>query len=453
LAENVIIYGNVLSDNEKRKICLSSDENKARLIWQDDASLANLSSFGTVFVDLDDPQFASSKFLSSVITSSQDVKLIGKSKHKHDQDDSHLTMLGISEILDPEQCLDRLTQLLAELETAKPAKVADISQIIGREIIGSSTQISEIRRYVELLADVDFPSALVLGETGTGKGLISRTLHSTGIRSSQNFVEINCSAIPQELFESELFGHVKGAFTDAHKDKRGLFEYADRGTLFLDEIGDLPMPAQAKLLKILEDRKLRKVGAVEDQEINVRIIAATNTNLDKLVADDRFREDLFFRLNLMIIEIPPLRERQEDIPELIDHYLNLYSTLYNKGKVSFHNRAIARMQQYSWPGNTRELCNVVERAVLLNKTGVVSVEDIGASLKQGRISSAERGHIALDLPAHGRSLNNIQCTVIKHVLNMFKWNKSEAAKYLDISRPRLRRIIESNGLERDKRRN
>ncbi|MCP4566214.1 MAG: sigma-54-dependent Fis family transcriptional regulator [FCB group bacterium] len=325
------------------------------------------------------------------------------------------------------------------------------SQFAAEALIGCSSKIIDIRKTAKILSEVDFPSALILGETGTGKGLIARILHNSGLRSDHNMVEVNCSAIPDELFESELFGHTKGAFTDAKTDKLGLFEYAQNGTIFLDEVGNLSSSAQAKLLKILEDKKLRKIGAIDESKINVRVVAATNIELQKSIEKGGFREDLFYRLNLLTIEIPPLRERPEDISGLVDHYLTFYSAIYGKPDIKISPKAVVEMNRYSWPGNVRELCNVIERTVLLNKGDAVKPQDIRKALNKSRISIGERRQIKIDIPPQGVALDEVEQKVVLQVLNMLNWNKTETARFLKISRPRLRRIIENAGLEQNRR--
>ena len=450
-----VIYGNIVPPSARERL-LADQAGDHRLDWREDDRLFEPSSGCTaVFVDLDDPRFAAPEFLVSLATAGTGVKVVGKSDHPTLEETLRVSKLGVAEVLTSEQCLERLRRLLAEAEEISvdaDTTVAPSARYDLEALIGSSRQMAEIRKTVKVLSTVDFPTALILGETGTGKSLVCRVLHHTGLRAANNLVEVNCSAIPDELFESELFGHVRGAFTDAHAEKTGLFEYAQDGTLFLDEVGNLSASAQAKLLKVLEDRKLRKVGGVEEKDISVRVIAATNVDLHQAITDGRFREDLYFRLNLLTIEIPPLRERPEDIPDLIDYYLRYYAALYRKGDVTFSRDAVELLQAHSWPGNIRELCNVIERAVLLTRKEVIGTVDIRAALKRGRVTAAERQHIVIDLPAQGLPLDTVEQQVVKYVLDMFNWNKTETARFLHISRPRLRRIIQAAGLERNRRR-
>ncbi len=452
-AEQAAVYGSVLSESERSRLEEQHPLAQKRLSFHSTPSQPSSNgSFPVVFVDLDNPSFADSAFLLMLKTYNKEARLIGKTTEPSLDQAMRVARFGVSEILTPEQCLKRLDEFLTELETLAPAPSSEKPAKLGIEaLVGVSPQIREIRRTVNLLAEVDFPSALILGETGTGKSLISKILHNTGIRSDHNLVEVNCSAIPDELFESELFGHRKGAFTDAKTEKMGLFEYAENGTLFLDEVGNLSASAQAKLLKILEDKKLRKVGDVSEKDINVRVITATNLELSQAIEQGKFREDLYFRLNLLTIEIPPLRERPEDVPELVANYVRFYSTIYDKPGIDFTESALADMQGHPWPGNVRELCNVVERAVLLAQGGSISSRDIEAALKRTRITAAERQKLTLDIPAQGLSMDQIEQQVVKHVLNMFGWNKTEAARFLSISRPRLRRILDMSGLESDRR--
>lgn len=451
MSNRTIIYGNIVDAKERPGIEKSYSDRTSHLCWKEDPILCEAEDGSSlVYVDLDDPRFAAADFLVSLATAGERVKLIGKSRDPKAENVTRFAKLGVSEVLTPDECLRRLYDFLSELENTGPSVETQLSKFTTHALIGVSTQTVEIRKTIRLLSEVDFPSALILGETGTGKSLVCKILHNAGTRSKFNLVEVNCSAIPDELFESELFGHVKGAFTDAKTEKVGLFEYARDGTLFLDEVGNLSASAQAKLLKILEDKKLRKVGAVDEKDINVRVVAATNTDLGSTIRAGSFRQDLYFRLNLLTIRIPPLRERPEDIPEIVDYYLGYYATNYGKPGISIHPDAINIMCQHSWPGNVRELCNVIERSVLLNQDGVVGVRDIGSGLKASRISIADRQQIAIDVPPQGISLREIEQSVVKQVLNMCNWNKSEASKFLRISRPRLRRIIESAGLEQNR---
>jgi len=454
MPDTAILYGEIVCKDERRKIETQCPGNNKCFSWRDtpDPFRADADS-AVVFVDLDDPRFSSADFLLSVATAGEKVKIIGKSSNPDLEETIRLSKLGVSEILSSDECLHRLNDFLTELGQNAKTEEEQSTKLNIDALVGTSPQITKIKNMIKVLSDVDFPSALILGETGTGKGLISKILHTNGVRSAHNLVEVNCSTIPDELFESELFGHVKGAFTDAKTDKMGLFEYAQNGTLFLDEVGNLSASAQAKLLKILEDKILRKIGAVDEKDINVRVVTATNLDLNEALETGKFREDLYYRLNLLTLTIPSLRERRQDIPPLVDHYLGFYATLYRKPGLKMDNAAITAMQEYHWPGNVRELCNVIERAVLLSNSRTIEPKDIQAAAKNGRITIADRRQIMIDIPAQGLTLLEIEQSVVKQVLNMCNWNKSAAAKTLGISRARLRRIIDSTDLEQNRREN
>ncbi|MFZ5979359.1 MAG: sigma-54 interaction domain-containing protein [Candidatus Zixiibacteriota bacterium] len=452
MSENLIIYGNIVGHKDRLKIEEDSLNYPASFIWRDEPRLFKIADGSyMVFVDLDDQRFSDPSFLMSIATGGQKVKLIGKVDTPDQIRTLHFSKLGISELLSADDCLKRLNAFLGELETEvrKPDNLS--SKYSLDSLVGKSSQINEIRKNIQLLAEVDYPSALILGETGTGKSLIAKILHHTGVRQYHNLVEVNCSAIPDELFESELFGHAKGAFTDAKTEKMGLFEYASEGTIFFDEIGNLSGSAQAKLLKVLEDKKLRKVGDINEKEINVRVIAATNLDLTRAVEEGKFREDLYYRLNLLTIDLPSLRERIQDIPDIVEYYLRFYSTIYHKPGLSINDEVIDALQGHSWPGNIRELCNIVERAVLLAKSKKIVLKDIKSALKNSRVGLNERRQIKIDVPSQGIALHEIELLVVKQVLDMFGWNKSKTAEFLNISRPRLRRILEKIGLEQNRR--
>ncbi len=452
MSSRTIVYGEIIDRAGRQELIGSHRRHTGNLQWKDHpARLDAIEEPSLVFVDLDDPRFSNPEFLLSLSTTGENIRVIGKLNQPDIDKTIRVSKLGVSEVLTPSECLERLHIFMNDLEKEHETEDEKPPEYSVESLIGKSRDMAGIRKTIRLLSEVDFPSALILGETGTGKSLVTKILHNTGVRSKHNLVEVNCSAIPDELFESELFGHTKGAFTDAKSEKTGLFEYARGGTLFLDEVGNLSSSAQAKLLKILEDKKLRKVGDVNVKDINVRVVAATNTNLREAIETGKFREDLFFRLNLLTLEIPPLRKRPEDIAPMIERYLTFYSTIYNKPDIEIEDDAVREMEHYSWPGNVRELCNVIERTVLLSKNRVIRLKDIKAALRRSRISPAERRQIIIDLPPYGISLREIEENVVKQVLNIFNWNKSETAKFLAISRPRLRRIIETGGLEQNRR--
>ncbi len=452
MPENIIIYGDIVNAEARKAIQAAHAGSAQKLTWCSDPSLPAEGRIpAIVFVDLDNSEFSSPEFLVSVAQAREDVSILGKSSNPSVDEAVRFAKLGVGEILTPGQCFDRITTCLASKEEEPESKTVTDQRYGFEALIGVSPHIARVKSMLRTLSEVDFPSALILGETGTGKSLVCKVLHNTGLRSPHSLVEVNCSAIPDELFESELFGHVKGAFTDAKTDKMGLFEFAQNGTLFLDEVGNLTLTAQAKLLKVLEDRSLRKVGALAETDVNVRVVAATNIDMARAIAERRFRDDLLHRLNLLVLEVPCLRDRPEDIPLLVEHYVRYYSCLYHKPDQEVDDAAISELMQYEWPGNVRELCNVIERMVLLTRSTRIKASTIKSALKRGRIGIADRRQIRIDVPAQGLPLQSIEETVVSQVLDMCGWNKSEAARFLGISRPRLRRIMDTAKLEQDRR--
>jgi DNA-binding NtrC family response regulator len=276
-------------------------------------------------------------------------------------------------------------------------------------------------------------TALIIGETGTGKELLARAVHSGGPRREAPFVPVNCSALPPQLVESELFGHERGAFTDAHAANPGLFEVAEGGTLFLDEIGALPVALQAKLLRVLENKEVRRVGGTRTRIADVRIIAATNTQLDRAVEDGTFRGDLFYRLSILTVSLPPLRERAEDLEPLARHFLETFAREYGLPVPVLDAAALNALRTYDWPGNVRELKNAMERALLLAEPGHVAIDELPRT-------AAPRPPAGSTLPFPA-PLDAIEAAAARSMLAACEGNRSEAARRLGISRRRLRRLL------------
>jgi len=299
-------------------------------------------------------------------------------------------------------------------------------------ILGKSPAMVSLFDLVKLVASSS-ANVLINGESGCGKELIARALHYSGPRKSKPFIAINCTAIPENLLESELFGHLKGAFTGAVSDKKGLFEEADKGTLFLDEIGDLDLALQAKLLRVIQDRLIRPVGSAEQKMIDVRIIAATHRDLRFMVKNGKFREDLFYRLNVVPIQVPALRERMEDIPLLVSHFIEKFSIQNSSLVKGITPEAMNSLMNHSWPGNVRELENVIERAMILSRG-----EYIEKNLIFDSASELAKNHLH-DLHVDRPKLETLEERYIKMILQEVLGNKDEAAKILGISRRTLYR--------------
>lgn len=299
-------------------------------------------------------------------------------------------------------------------------------------IIGQSERMQQIFETVHRIAKTQ-ATVLLLGESGTGKELIAKSIHFLSDRSNKPFIKVNCAAIPEGLIESELFGHEKGAFTGANQLRRGKFELADKGTIFLDEIGELSLSLQAKLLRVLQEREFERVGSEKTIKVDVRVIAATNRNLEELVSKGEFREDLYFRLNVIPIYIPPLRERKEDILLLIEHFVEKFNKSYGKN-IKFSEKALSLLINYNWPGNVRELENTVERLILMANKDTIGVEELPANIKAPKPSTLrDLSNIALQEGGLPALIEKIERENIKKALDITNGNRKKAAYLLGIS--------------------
>ncbi|MCX8010980.1 MAG: sigma-54 dependent transcriptional regulator [Ignavibacteria bacterium] len=312
-----------------------------------------------------------------------------------------------------------------------------------REIIGESEEIKSVIEIAKKLSTNSNIDILILGETGTGKELLARTIHYNSPRAREPFVDITCSAIPENLLESEFFGHEKGSFTDAKSQKIGLFELAGNGSIFLDEIGDTPLTIQAKLLKAVENKVIRRIGGVDDIKISSRIIAATNCNLSDMVQKGSFRKDLFHRLTTISIEIPPLRERGDDVILLAEKFLIQANEKFNKKVTHFTKGAIKSLRKYHWPGNVRELLHVIDRAVLLNDKNYLNENDLIFATQTPIKGTKKSSSINIEFKPEDASVKNFERIFCNEVLKFVSGNKSKAAQILGISRPRLDRILKN----------
>ncbi len=303
-----------------------------------------------------------------------------------------------------------------------------------RTIVGSSKAMERVFEIVHKVADTD-ASVLITGESGTGKELVARSIHQHSNRRAAPFVAINCAAIPRDLLESELFGHVRGAFTGAIKDKTGKFQLADGGTLFLDEVGELPLELQPKLLRALQEKVVEPVGGAKPLRLDVRVVAATNLDIEKALADAAFREDLYYRLAVIPIHLPPLRERKDDIALLLHYFCGKRGA----GMVDFDSGAIAALSSYRWPGNVRELENLVERLLIMRSGNTITIDDLPEKVCVGDtvnvVSSSKYG--VINLPEEGYSLEQLEREVVVEALERNLWNQTAAAKFLRIPRHTL----------------
>jgi two-component system, NtrC family, response regulator AtoC len=296
---------------------------------------------------------------------------------------------------------------------------------------------------VRKLATSRANTVLLLGESGVGKGLVARALHDASDRRSKPFLTITCSAIPETLLESELFGHERGAFTDAKTMKPGLFEVADGGTVFLDEIGDMPLALQSKLLQVLEEKTFKRLGGVADISVDIRVVAATNADLDRAVRENRFRLDLYYRMNTFPIRIPALRERPEDIPALVRFFLDKFNRDFNKQVTGIQEAAQEALLRHPWPGNVRELRNAVERAMILGQGPMLTAKDFAFSL-EAEGSRPATGRL-LDLPQEGLDMDQLEKDLVRQALERSGGNQSRAAQLLGMTRDQIRYRLEKYG--------
>jgi len=352
------------------------------------------------------------------------------------------------------------TRLRGEVESLR----SEMQRRVGyRDVIAVSKKMSELMDFVRKVAASEASTILIQGESGTGKDLIAKAIHYQSTRQEKPFVAINCSAIPETLMEAELFGHEKGAFTDAKAMKKGLFEMADRGTLFLDEIGELSPFLQAKLLRVLEDQVIRRVGGVKDMQADVRVIAASNRDLERAVQEGRFRQDLFYRLTIISIYIPPLRERKEDVLPLVEFFIEHYNRKFRKSIRGISDDTRRLLLNHDWPGNVRELKNAIERAMILEDDPVLrpmylpfsvaqqhahvtAFEHMSPSTAPATALSNGRSLPRLSIPDGGTSLEEVERALVEMALRQANGNQTHAAKLLDISRDALRYKMKKFGL-------
>jgi two-component system nitrogen regulation response regulator NtrX len=318
-----------------------------------------------------------------------------------------------------------------------------------RGMTGSSPAMVKLQEQILLVAPTN-ASVLITGENGTGKELVARSIHFHSQRKDRSFVEINCAAIPEELIESELFGHEKGAFTGAIAQKKGKFDQADGGTLFLDEIGDMSLKTQAKILRILQERKFERVGGNRTIEVDVRIIAATNKVLEEEIRTGAFREDLFYRLNVVPFTVPPLRERREDIPLLVGHFLELFCMREGLERKTITPEAMEILKYGAWPGNVRELKNVVERLVIMTPGSTITAAHIPESITPGaamREGGAGRLEMVMDLDTLREAREEFEKEFILRKLEEYNWNISKTAEAIELERSNLHRKIKTYGID------
>ena len=404
-----------------------------------------------IFLDVKMPGMDGLDVLARLHTECPGALVVMISGHGTIETAIEATRAGAYDFLEKPLDTDRLLVTLGRALELKGLtdSIADLkSQVESRyEIIGTSYQVRQVLDRVERVAPTE-ARVLVTGENGTGKELVARAIHRLSSRSDKAFVEVNCAAIPSELIESALFGHMKGSFTGAVADREGKFEQAHGGTLFLDEIGDMSLEAQAKVLRVLEQGVLTRVGGSKSIEVDVRVIAATNKDLEQQIEVGAFREDLFYRLNVVPIQIPALRERREDVPMLISHFCERMANGQGVVPKRFSSSAVERLQGLPWPGNVRELRNTVERLLILSTSPEVGPDDVDL-LASGRSGSQSMAGEILGLETFVEFKESAERAYIVQKLRENEWNVAETARRIEMPRSNLYKKIERYGLVRD----
>ena len=405
------------------------------------------ATFHLVVTDLMMPGINGLDFLKRLKARQPEIVVIVSSAFSSAESTENLLRAGAYSCLDKPfdlQELENLLQRALEQTPASSPKSAGKPTVKNRKlmdnIIGESPKMRSLLELVEKVADSD-STALILGESGTGKELIAQAIHKLSNRKNNNFVPVNCGAIPEDLLESELFGHVKGSFTGASANRVGRFAMADKGTLFLDEIGDMPTSLQVKLLRVLQSREIEPVGGSCSRKVDTRIIAATHQNLEELVESKLFREDLFYRLSVIPIVVPPLRERKEDIPLLVESFLKRMNQEKHRSISGIAPDALQALCDYQWPGNIRELENLMERLVIIKGSGTITLSDLPEKFVCNRQPAARPPVKAVALPTAGINFNDVieefENSLIMDALEKTQGNKKEAAELLNLKRTTL----------------
>ncbi len=407
--------------------------------------------YDLIMLDYRLPDMTGLEVLRQVRDSDQDCVVIMMTAYSNIEDAVEAIKLGAYDYLAKPFQIDQLLLTVDKaLETTKLRReVRQMRRHLEHEygfdrIIGQDASMLKLFELIRDVAKSNSSTVFLRGETGSGKDLVAGVIHYNSDRAPHPFMNITCTALSETLLESELFGHEKGAFTDARMQKKGLFELADGGTVFLDEVGDMPPVLQAKLLHFLENRKFRRVGGVEEVTVEVRVIAATNRDIEKAIAEGSFREDLMYRLNVVPVYLPALRDRGDDVKLLAQHFVNRYSREFKKQITGISKEAYGKMKNYTWPGNVRELRNVIERAILLCKAPILVADDIVLG-RAGELG-AEEAISGLNLPANGLDFQQLEHQLLRQALTRVNGNQTKAAQLLHLSRDTFRYRLEKHGL-------
>ncbi|MBI2355163.1 MAG: sigma-54-dependent Fis family transcriptional regulator [Deltaproteobacteria bacterium] len=411
-------------------VTAGSGEDALRLAREEEPDL--------VLLDIQLPGISGIEVLERLKDHDEEVVVIMVTAHGGLETAVNAMRIGAHDYISKPFNLDELSIIIKKaLETSDlKREVArlryETKKSIPPNIIGFSRHMKYLMEVLDKVARSEASTVLVQGESGTGKELVAKWIHYSSNRAERPFIAINCAAVPATLLESELFGHEKGAFTDAKATKKGLFELADGGSVFLDEIGDMEMGMQAKLLRFLEDRTFRRIGGGRVFTVDVRIISATNKDLQKAIEEKTFRNDLYYRLQVIPIFLPPLRERREDIIPLAKHFIEIYNRDFNKKVQGIAAMAERMMHDYNWPGNVRELKNVIERAIILGNDETLLLENLPLEITAGAAPQGDEPMAAFRLPPEGIDIEEVEKDLIRQALECTEWNQSKAAKKLNL---------------------
>jgi len=418
------------------------------------------SEFDLILLDMRLPDTNGLEILQKLKETNPDIAVIVMTAYGDLESSQRAMTLGAFDFLHKPVKARAITSIVKMAMEIRSLRM-EIQQIIYKNkerygyhnIIGKSETLQKVLEVLTRVANSDASTILIEGDSGTGKSLIAKCLHYNGLRAYQPFVEINCASIPSTLLESELFGYEAGAFTDAKKQKKGLVELANGGTLFLDEIGEMSIGLQAKLLQVIEDKSFRRVGGTKNIEVDIRIVAATNKNLKKALDNQTFRQDLYYRLNVINIYLPSLRQRREDIMPLIEHFVSYHSREFHKPVKQISDTARDLLVQYNWPGNVRELLNTIERIMILEDGDIILPENLPPEIKRGKETGWN--HSDFIIPRLPNTMNGVnyqevtekfQTILIKRALELSHGNKTEASKILGIPRLALYHQMKKLGM-------
>ncbi len=436
----------ILLDEGFRALFASNGEDAINILQHEDPDL--------VLLDIWMPGIDGMETLSRIKEIRPDQPVIMMSGHGTIETAVKATRLGAYDFIEKPLSLEKIllsiqnAMKVGHLMAENQALKAKINK--EHEMIGESKPIDRMKKQIAIAA----PSngwVLITGENGTGKELVARAIHHQSTRSRQTFVEVNCAAIPEELIESELFGHEKGAFTGATAARKGKFDQANNGTLFLDEIGDMSLKTQAKILRILQERKFERVGGNRTIEVDVRVIAATNKDLEAEIKEGSFREDLYFRLNVLPFHVPPLRDRKEDIPRLASHFLNYFCSQESREIKCVSEEALHALMQYNWPGNIRELKNLIERMVIMTPEQLIEYDHLPDSIKNCTKNTTQELSVGtISVTSYRDAKELFEKQFLNKKLEENNWNISRTAEEIGLERSNLHRKIKSYGLEANK---